>query len=345
MKILVLRNDKLGDFVQAFPALALLKAANPQWKITALVPSYTAPLAEICPYIDEVLLDSPKNDKSAFKALLKNIRQAKFDAMISLVSDGHNAKIALCSGIPYRLAPATKLFQFVYNQRLTQRRSRSEKAESAYNQDLVRRFLADHHTSEKPVTPPFLTLDAAKVSQQKTQLSQQLGLDKSKKWIFVHSGSGGSATNLSLEQYAQLIQGLLNQFSCEIVLTAGPGEAELAQRLANLVNHAQVKIYDKNAGLVDFAHSLACADLFIAGSTGPLHLSGALNVPTIGFYPSRRSALPIRWRPINDEGKHLAFCPPTGKATQMNLGLINIESALGEIIPFVRKVWQMSDQH
>lgn len=100
----------------------------------------------------------------------------------------------------------------------------------------------------------------------------------------MHSGSGGSATNLSLAQYADLIKGLLAEFDCNIVLTAGPGESEKAYELANLVNDSRVVIYDKNKGLVDFAHSLACADLFIAGSTGPLHLSSAFNIPTIGFY-------------------------------------------------------------
>ena len=37
MKILVIRNDKLGDFVQAFPAFAMLKVSNPELKLTALV--------------------------------------------------------------------------------------------------------------------------------------------------------------------------------------------------------------------------------------------------------------------------------------------------------------------
>ena len=36
MKILVIRNDKLGDFVQAFPAFAMLKASNPALKLTHL---------------------------------------------------------------------------------------------------------------------------------------------------------------------------------------------------------------------------------------------------------------------------------------------------------------------
>ena len=62
-----------------------------------------------------------------------------------------------------------------------------------------------------------------------------------------------------------------------------------AHELAAKIDHPNVVVYDKNKGLVDFAHSLACVDLFIAGSTGPLHLSSAFNVPTIGFYPNSRS--------------------------------------------------------
>lgn len=335
-KILVIRNDKLGDFVQAFPAFALLKASNPLLELTALVPAYTAPLAQVCPFIDKVMIDCKKDDKNAFNALVQVIKAEKFDAMISFVSDVHNAKLAWKCGIPYRLAPATKLIQFVYNRRLTQRRSRSEKAEFEYNQDLARTFLQDHNMPIVEPQPPYLSFEYSAVKNQSIFLQQQLSLDPHKKWFFVHCGSGGSATNLSLEQYANLIQGLLVNIDCQVILTAGPGESEKAYQLAKLVRSERVAIYDKNQGLVDFAHSLACADLFIAGSTGPLHLSGALNVPTVGFYPSRRSALPIRWRPINDADKHIAFCPPTGKETEMNLTLISIPDALKKIIPFIK---------
>ena len=141
MKILVIRNDKLGDFVQAFPAFAMLKASNPALKLTALVPAYTAPLAQICPYLDDVIIDSVKNNKADFNRLIKEIKEQKFDGMISFFSNTHNGKLAWKSGIPYRLAPATKWVQILYNHRLTQRRSRSEKSEAEYNQDLARAFL------------------------------------------------------------------------------------------------------------------------------------------------------------------------------------------------------------
>ena len=44
-KILVVRNDKIGDFVLSFQALAILKTSIPDSTITVLVPKYTAELA------------------------------------------------------------------------------------------------------------------------------------------------------------------------------------------------------------------------------------------------------------------------------------------------------------
>ena len=96
MKILVIRNDKLGDFVQAFPAFAMLKASNPELKLTALVPAYTAPLAQISPYLDDVIIDSAKNDKADFNRLVKEIKEQQFDGMISFFSNTfHFLKVRL----------------------------------------------------------------------------------------------------------------------------------------------------------------------------------------------------------------------------------------------------------
>ena len=344
MNVLVIRNDKLGDFMLAWPSFAMLKASDPSLKLTALVPSYTAELARSCPYLDDVIIDAPKNDKMAFQRVVNEIKAQQFDAMISFFSNTHNAKLAWKCRIPYRLAPATKWVQFFYNHRLTQRRSQSAKPEFEYNLDLARAFLRDHKIPVVEPHTPYLSFEQSAVNFQREFLCDQLKIDNSKKWIFLHSGYGGSANNLSLTQYAQLIQGLLRHLDVYVILTSGPNESEKSRELAGLVQDPRVVIYDKNNGLVDFALSLACADLFIAGSTGPLHLSGALNVPTIGFYPSRRSATPLRWQPINDADKHLAFCPPNYKASQTVLSQIRIDEKLDEVIHFIAKVWNAVDK-
>ena len=64
-RLLVVRNDKLGDFMLAWPALACLRAASPRPHISVLVPAYTAPMARLCPWIDEVLIDPGEDAPSA----------------------------------------------------------------------------------------------------------------------------------------------------------------------------------------------------------------------------------------------------------------------------------------
>ena len=76
--------------------------------------------------------------------------------------------------------------------------------------------------------------------------------------------------------------------------------------------------------------------MFIAGSTGPLHIAAAIDVPTVGFFPSKRSATPLRWQPINTRGNHLAFCPPPAKdkAIQEDMARVDIDSVLQQLKPW-----------
>ncbi|MDG6882351.1 lipopolysaccharide core biosynthesis protein [Phocoenobacter uteri] len=334
-KLLVIRNDKLGDFMLAWPAFAMLKQSMPDTKLVALVPSYTAQIAKVCPYLDEVIIDT----KELGETILE-VKKYQFDGVISFFSNFDNAKLVWKAKIPYRLAPATKLFQFLYNHRLTQRRSHSKKAEFEYNLDLAREFLRQQNITIVEPQRPYLSFDEISLQQQKDKLSSQLKLDQNKKWLFVHSSTGGSANSLSLQQYTDLVKAILAHYDCQVILTAGPNEGEKANSLATQINDERVVVYDKNEGMVDFSCSLACSDLFISGSTGPLHICGALDIPTIGFYPSNRSASPIRWQPTNNPNNHISFCPPATKETEKDLTVISIPAALDTILPFIKKIWQ-----
>ncbi|EGR1891019.1 lipopolysaccharide heptosyltransferase family protein [Vibrio vulnificus] len=337
-KILVIRNDKIGDFMLAWPSFAMLKQSMPEAHITALVPSYTQELARLCPWIDDVLLDpTEKAGKEATKQLVQEINSRQFDASINLFSTTYNALLVWKAGIKYRLAPATKIAQIFYNRRIKQKRSQSAKPEYQYNLDLIRAFLKEQNLSAVEPQAPFLLFDETELSVQKLKLSEQLSIEAHKPWVMVHAGTGGSANNLTLAQYAELLKGIEQDF--QLIVTAGPGETEKAQQL--LKEYAQLGgqgvVYDKNEGLVDFTRSIACADLFIAGSTGPLHIAATLDVPTVGFFPSKRSSTPLRWKPLNSEGRHLAFCPPKGggEAMEADMSRIDIDAALVQLNPWV----------
>ena len=313
-RVLVVRNDKIGDFMLAWPAFAMLKAST-DCHITALVPSYTQPLAELCPSIDEVIID-PGQDaaNSEQQSLLKALKSGQFDAVICLFSNFRNAKLMWQADIKQRWAPATKLAQLLYNHKVKQRRSQSAKPEFAYNCDLIRAFLQYNQRAIVAAKPPYLRFEYTELADFKVAQAQRLGIAADKPWLLVHAGSGGSANNLSPDQYADLTQRLQTAYpELQVVLTAGPGEQALAQQVVDAVSHGesgQGAVLAHDLPLPDFCRLLACGSLFVAGSTGPLHIAAALDVPTVGFFPLRRSATPLRWRPLNSEGRHLAFHPP-----------------------------------
>lgn len=339
MKILVIRNDKLGDFMLAWPTFALLKQHWPEARITALVPAYTAPMARLCPWIDSILIDN-KNESTV--ALARRLRGERFDAMLTLFSTGRVALAGWLARIPYRLAPATKVAQFFYNRRLTQRRSRSEKPEYAYNLDLGYRLLTDFGrlkgvqlSSEEngdwltaEVRRPLLQFNDD-VTQLKESFCREHDLPGEARLVFIHPGSGGSANNLRPEQYAQLANRLTSAEPLAFVISAGPGEKEIAREVASGID-APTTIYDSGEGLEAYARTLPLAGLFISGSTGPLHIAAALNRPTAAFYPRHRSATPLRWQTTNAPEKRLAFTP-SEQSDEREVQQIDITAAAAQI--------------
>lgn len=339
MRLLVVRNDKLGDFMLAWPLFALLKQQWPELHISALVPAYTAPMARLCPWIDELIIDHPEN---GILSLRRELKRAGFDAMLTLFSTGRVALAGCLAGIPYRLAPATKLAQFCYNHRLVQRRSRSEKPEYAYNLDLGYRLLHDlkglplqSTTGSDDFLPPtiqrpLLRLNSDETAQRREAFFARWEIPPRSRLLFLHPGSGGSANNLSPEQYAMLANSLRSASPVCIVVTAGPGEEEVARRVAaNITTHPTV-LLPAQGDLSELPCTLALADLFISNSTGPLHVAAALDRPTATFYPRHRSATPLRWQPLNAPHKRLAFVPPAG-ARADDVAAIDVAAAALQI--------------
>ena len=311
-KILIIRNDKLGDFILSLPTFSLLKEHLPEYEVHAFLPNYTNDIAILSGLIDVVITDagSSASIQEQLKTLFK-IKLQDYDAVITLFSTTRVGIFAFLSGIKYRLAPATKIAQVFYNHRLTQRRSQSLKPEYEYNIDLAVKFLNDHNiTVNNLPVGPYLKFKEDEINVVRDDFCKKYQLDNNTKFIFIHPGTGGSATNLDIKQYADLAKSLHVDDSTVFVITAGPDEIDYAIQLSKLLGSTPHIVYHSTDGLVNFAKTIQLCDLFISGSTGPLHIAGALDRPTAAFYQRRRSATPLRWQTLNSENRRLAFTPP-----------------------------------
>ena len=119
MKLLIVRNDKLGDFILSLPVFTLLKQYLPNSELHAFVPKYTSEIALNCKSINKIIVDPGASAKlSEQLKTLSDIRSEEYDAIITLYSTTRVGVFSFFSGVKYRLAPATKFAQIFYNEGL-----------------------------------------------------------------------------------------------------------------------------------------------------------------------------------------------------------------------------------
>lgn len=293
-RILVIRPDRIGDVALSTPVLMSLRAARPGWKIAILVRPMIAPLMEGHPAIDELLTldtdDKPSWGNTA--TLADTLRVKKFDAALHLYSDFWISFAVWRAGVPVRIGPASKLARIFYNTALPQRRSRGERHEADYNLDLLAPLgIPPLRKSMLPVMPGAIGAAAALI-------------DPSRKNIGVFPGMGGSARNWKPERYARLID-ILAADGNNVILMGGAADAKTVDAVAAGCASTPKRFAGTSIKeLAAFIHQL---DLFVAPSTGPLHIAGAVGTPAVGIYCPIRVCLPRRWGPIGTGDA--ALCP------------------------------------
>lgn len=327
IKILLVRHDKIGDFVLTWPAFYLLRAAFPEATIDVFVAPELVPFAELCPYVDNVIADSGDDEA------ITNSIAGQYDVAIALHSPWRICKIFRDAKVPYTLGPKHKWYQYLYTDRAS---ARYEKGEPCWRGNcLIIEHFIRRHNREIPAMPARLWDN----SVEREYWQQFYDRQGEEKLIFVHAGTGGSSDSLSVDSLTRLLSRVqqLTRVALKIVLTyAGEERAlvtELQDRLA--ANGVKTELANPLHDLAKFARSLVAADMFIAGSTGPLHLAGLHDVPTVGFYAGRRSRPDIRWQTLTQASKRLSFTPPIGRRTGRDMSLIDMEKAASEIAGFL----------
>ncbi len=298
MNILVVRNDKLGDFITALPTLYVLKHHNPANRIIALVAPLNRSLAEACDFIDVVIVDSGED----ILALAYKIKKANVDASITLFSNTRVALAQWIARIPIRIAPATKIAQIFYNRRITQRRSEVKMAEFEYNLQLTKALFFDISLNfPKPLL--HFDEDAFMAFCEEYALTRPI--------VAFHPGFGGSSdANWTLNEYIELVKIAESNENIDIVMTFGPDEEKLYNEAKELLGESRIILYRSRGSIVDFAALLSRFKLFISTSTGTYHLASASGCETFTFFGDTRFASSARWKSIGEESKQHHFMIP-----------------------------------
>lgn len=301
MNILVVRTDKLGDFITALPTMYALKYHNPHNKIIACVAPLNLTLAKSCDFIDEVVVDDGKRSLFSFANELKSY---KIDISFTLFSNTRVAVAQFLAHIPQRVAPATKIAQIFYTHRVKQRRSEVKMAEFEYNLDLAHGVFKDLDTHYRQ---PLLAFEDAKKICEVFCAKH----DITKEIVAFHVGFGGSSdANLTLDEYEILIRETVARDKYQVVLTFGPDEKELYEEMMTRLAGLDVVFYLSLEGIVYFAKLISNFALFVSTSTGTYHLASLVGTPTMTFFADSLFASASRWKGVGDESLQQHFMLP-----------------------------------
>lgn len=299
MRILVVRTDRIGDLIVSTPVFKALKDAYPSCHITALVRTYTKGLLVNNPNVDEIIVYDSSERKSGLKGfleLVKLVKSKNFDVAVVLFSNFRIGLLTFLASIPKRIAPATKIAQFFYTERVVQRRSKAIKHEADYNLDLLATFGVENVNKEVGLWVNDKSEEASFEYLQKEGLTEAW---TNSKLIGIHPGCGDSAKNWEPERYAQLADRLISENGYSVILSGSPGEAALLSSIKEMM-HNEPSIY-KSGGILDFAALLKKTSVFVSSSTGPMHMAAAVGTPTVSIFCPIRVCTPIRWGPIGNK--------------------------------------------
>lgn len=299
--ILIIRTDRIGDLILTLPMASAVRAKYPEARISFLVRSYTAELLKGHPFINEVIILAEKNGRPDTASNIKNLKHRKFDTAIAVSPDFAVAMILFRSGIPLRIGTGYRWYSFLFNKKIYEHRKTAEKHEAEYNFGLLRPLGITGPLTEESADYS-VHVDSSALMKVK-QILKERGVPEP--FIIVHPGSGGSAVDLPMAKMKALVRLFAEKTSLGIVLTGSEKEVNLCSELEV---HSRTCNLAGELSLPELTALSSLSRLFVANSTGPIHIAASLGTPTAGFYPKITVCSPRRWRPYS--AGSLVFTPP-----------------------------------
>ncbi len=290
--ILVVRNDRFGEFLLNIPAFRALRETYPQAKITVAVAPYVKELAGCIDGIDEVITWENKRH-SLFKLIKfsRQLKSAKFDLCVIFNPSRDFNLVSFLAGIPMRVGYARK-WPFLLTHKIKDEKYLGLKHEIEYNLELVNCIGAD--TKDKSLS---LKIDNGAIDALSGYFKDAANL------VAIHPFTSDPIKQWPLNNFRELANRLKLQFNTTVVIIAGEKESIKNRDFLNRLDSGIINLSGKTT-LVQLAALLKKCRLLVSGDSGPVHLACAVNTPVIAIF---RNDIPgktaKRWGPWHGQSR------------------------------------------
>ena len=294
-RVLLVRLDNMGDVLLTTPAFRAVRRALPDAHLALMAGPAGCAVGRLNPDVDETILYRAPNEDVYFElaqdpgrelSAMETLREGDFDAAIIFTSYKQSALPAayLCylAGIPLRAAGS-----FEGPGSLLTHRHRYAETLPPCHESL--RGLELTEALGFPVVEPEMVLEPRPEDEEEaTGTLGHLGVDR---FLLVHPGSSASSRTYPAERYARVVEELSSGTGLPVLVTGGPGEEELARRVAG---SAGIPLGGET-GLGAFAALVGRAAAVVTNNTGATHVASALKTPVVTVFAGTNP--PEQWGP------------------------------------------------
>jgi len=278
--ILVRAPNWVGDIVMATPFFECLRENFPGARIVACIRRYAAGILADAPWFDGVIACRDK-DWGGFRETVRAIHRQKADAAVILPNSWRAVLGPWLAGVRriygYRRGGRGILLSGGPAPVRDETGAVVPRPMVEYYLDLARWLgmkVPEHPRPRLYVSPEVEAEGARRLASWGIRPGDRVvGLNPGAKF--------GSSKCWPAEHFAALAERLQREFSCKILLLAGPGEEELA---AAVLRQSRARIIDTGAGRIDLSQLkplIKRCELLVTNDTGPRHYAVAFGVPVV----------------------------------------------------------------
>ena len=286
--ILVVRNDRFGEFLLNIPALRALKETFSDAMLIMVIDPYTRELAESIPFIDEIIEWGRQGHSLSEKLQLINLLRKKSIDMAIMFNPAKDFNIMTrFAGIPIRVGYDRK-WGFLLTHKIKDRKHLGEKHEIEYNLELA--SLVDAKTKD-------LTLSISIEDSIIDDLLKDAGIENNDNLVALHPWTSDPIKQWPLQNFSELAKRLIREQDMRVIIIGGKDELTKSIEFSRNIDSNLINLTARTT-LTQLAALLEKCKLLISGDSGPVHLACAVGTKVLAIF---RNDIPgksaRRWGP------------------------------------------------
>jgi lipopolysaccharide heptosyltransferase II len=268
-KILCIKPRGIGDIILSTIIIDSLINSFPSAKIDYLTEEFARPSLENNPMVNKIL--TMGKTEFPLKVALR-VRKEKYDLLLDLWSNPRSAQITFFSGVRYRTGFAYRGRKYAYNILATSSRGETHSAE--HNLEIL-----------KPIGVPVVSKKIHYYVSTKDKAFADSYFKKTfsgaNPVVGIIPAGGWESKRCDKEKWVEIISEYKKIFNAEFLILWGPGDEEDAKYIKQFLPFV---VLAPSTDLNTMAALTGKCNLILANDSGPMHISAALGIPTIGIF-------------------------------------------------------------